>query len=111
MWDAPYGAGVLITGHIDIPAGARGLDLDTFDSFFQQGLIAQAGSKGVTSSTHVKICQGRQDGMRYELVLHGASREIVVGFSDRAYLVEYVRRTETPEDSAAARSLLSLCAP
>jgi uncharacterized protein YbaP (TraB family) len=111
MWDAPYGAGVLVTGHIDIPAGAQGIDLDTFDTFFQQGLIAQAGSKGVTSSTHVKICQGKQDGMLYKLVLHGDSREIVVGFSDRAYLAEYVRRTEMPQDSAAVRSLLSLCAP
>ncbi len=110
-WDEPNGAGALVTGHIDIPAGAQGLDLDTFDTFFQQGLIAQAGSKGVTSSMHVKICQGKQNGMRYKLVLHDTSREIVVGFSDRAYLVEYVRRTEMPEDAAAVRSLLSLCAP
>lgn len=111
MWSAPTGGEELVTGHIDIPAGAQGVDIDTFDTFFQQGLIAQAGSKGVTSSMRVKICGGKQDGMRYKLVLHGVSEEIVVGFSDRAYLAEYVRRTEIPEDSVAVRSLLSLCAP
>jgi uncharacterized protein YbaP (TraB family) len=111
MWSAPDFSGAMVTGHIDIPPGAQGLDIDTFDTFFRQGLIAQAGSKGLSSAERVKICQGKQDGMRYKLVLHGLFEEIVVGFSDRAYLAEYVRRTEVPEDAAAVRSLLSLCAP
>ncbi len=111
MWTAPDGGQALVTGHIDIPAGAQGFDLDTFDTFFRQGLIARAGSKGVTSSAHVKICGGKQDGMLYKLTLHASSEDIVVGFSDRAYLAEYVRRTEIAEDAVAVRSLLSLCAP
>lgn len=50
MWVAPYGGEGLVTGHIDIPSGVQGFDLDTFDTFFRQGLSAQAGNKGVTSS-------------------------------------------------------------
>ncbi|MEO7202557.1 MAG: hypothetical protein ABI431_06980 [Candidatus Tumulicola sp.] len=111
MWSAPDFSGAMVTGHIDIPSGAQGLDIDTFDTFFRQGLIAQAGRNGLKSAERVKICQGKQDGMRYKVVLHGLVEEIVVGFSDRAYLAEYVRRTETSQDPAAVRSLLSLCAP
>jgi uncharacterized protein len=111
MWTAPNDNSAMITGHIDIPSGAQGIDIDTFDTFFRQGLIAQAGTKGLTSSQRVKICQGKQDGMRYQLVLHDVHEDIVVGFSDRAYLSEYIRRTEIAEDPAAVRSLLSLCAP
>jgi uncharacterized protein YbaP (TraB family) len=82
MWVAPYGGEGLVTGHIDIPSGVQGFDLDTFDTFFRQGLSAQAGNKGVTSSTRVKICGGKQDGMLYKLVLQHTIEDIVVGFSD-----------------------------
>lgn len=109
MWVDPNRNGVVISGHLEIP-GISALDLDTLDSLFHQGLIAEA-AKGVQPSTRVKICGGKQNGTLTKVTLPTAQEEIVLAASDRGYIAQYVRPNGVAEDPAATRSLLSLCTP
>lgn len=110
MWVEPNHEGVLISGHLELP-GIGALDLDTLATLFRQGIIAKAGAQSVQSSNRVKICNGKQDGVLTKVALPTANEDIVLAVSDRSYIAEYIRRAGAAEDPAAARSLLSLCAP
>lgn len=110
MWTAPAGGGAVIAGHLaskDVTA----FDLDTFDAFLHQGLVAAAGQGGVAPSKHVKICGGKQNGVYETVALKNGKEDIVVALSDRAYLAEYVRNNGVKDDPAAIHSLFTLCAP
>jgi uncharacterized protein len=111
MWAGPKLGGLIMTGHLNLPAGLGTLTLDAFDALFQQGILSKAGAKLVQPSVHVNICAGTQAGTRSTVTLENYTEEIVVTMADRPYLAEYLRRTDTPEDPAAVRALLSLCAP
>jgi uncharacterized protein YbaP (TraB family) len=110
MWVAPTHLGVIVTGHIDLP-GVSSMDLDTLDTLFHQGLVAGAGAKGVQASTHVRICNGKQDGTYSKVTLGAVRQDIVLTFSGRGYLAQYIRPMSVADDPAAIRALLSLCAP
>jgi hypothetical protein len=116
MWAGPSRKGIIITGHWDLTNGVT--DLNSFDAVVRKEMIADAGAKNVQPSRPVKICGGKQDGTLTTLTMKMASQplvdateEVVVAFSDRGYLAQYVRHHGVPEDPAAMRSLLSLCAP
>jgi hypothetical protein len=100
-----------MTGHLNVPAGLGTLTLDAFDALFQQGILSQAGAKLVQPSVHVTICAGTQAGTRSTVSFEKYTEEIVLTMAGRPYLAEYLRRTNSPEDPAAVRALLSLCAP
>ena len=111
MWVAPNRGGIILTGHLSIP-GMSSTDLDSLDSLFHQGLVAGAGSKGtVQPSARVKICNGKQDGTYSKVRMSAVNEDVVLAVSDRGYLAEYTRRKDVPDDPAAIRSLMSLCAP
>ncbi len=110
MWVDPN-RGFIITGHLDLP-GISSMDLDALDTFFHQGLVAGVGFKGtVQPSTHVKICQGKQDGTYSKISTATVKEDVVLAVSDRGYLAQYIRPKTASEDPAAIRSLLTLCAP
>jgi hypothetical protein len=86
-------------------------DLDAIDVFFHQGLVAAAGGGAVQPSKHVKICNGKEDGL-YTTVTVGVEKEdIVIALSDHVYFAQYVRPGGNTDDPAAIQALLTLCAP
>lgn len=111
VWVDPAHGGAILLGHLELPI-VTSIDLDTLDELVHQGMIAAAGSKGsVQQSTHFKICNGTQDGTYSKVKLQTANEDIVLAASDRGYVAEYVRRKSAPDDPAAIKSLLTLCAP
>ncbi len=110
MWVDPNRRGAIISGHVDLPATAPA-DLDTLDAAFHQGVASAEGVKDVQPSTHVKICDGTQNGTYTKLTMTSVKEDVVLTVSDRGYLAQYVRGKDFPDDPAAVRSLLSLCAP
>jgi len=101
-----------MAGHLDL-GGMGSPDLDALDAVFHQGLVAAAGAKSTQPSTHVKICNGKQDATYTKLALDSppVREDVVLALSDRGYLAEYIRRKDVADDPAALSSLLSLCAP
>jgi uncharacterized protein len=110
MWVDPNHKGVLMSAHLDLP-GVSTVDLNTLDALLHQGMVAEAGAKGVQPSTHVKICGGKQDATLTKIATPTAQADVLLAVSDRGYLAEYVHPNGTPEDPAAVRALFSLCAP
>jgi uncharacterized protein YbaP (TraB family) len=111
MWIDSNHRGIIIAGHLDLP-GISANDLDALDSLFHQGLVEGAGAKSqVQPSTRVRICNGTQDATYTKIKLSTVAEDIVLTVSDRGYLANYVRRRDIPDDPAAIRSILSLCAP
>lgn len=111
LWVDPKRGAAMMAAHLDLP-GITATDLDTLDTLFHQGLIAGVGAKGsVQLSTRVKVCNGKQDATYTKVKLATVSEDVVLTVSDRGYLAEYVRGKGLPDDPAAIKSLLSLCAP
>lgn len=111
VWADPARGGAILLGHLELP-GISSIDLDTLDTLVHQGMIAAAGSKGsVQPSTRVRICNGTQDGSYSKVQLQIVKEDIVLAASDRGYVAEYVRRKSAPDNPAAIKSLLTLCAP
>ena len=110
MWVDPNHRGAILTGHLDLP-GVSATDLDALDALFHQGLIAAAGANNTQPSKRVKICNEKQDGTYTRVTIKAVKEDIVLAVSDRGYLAEYVRRNDAPDDPAATRALLTLCAP
>jgi hypothetical protein len=108
MFVNPKGGGAILTGHLSLPGT---LNLDTAGNLMQQGFVAVAGDRSVTPGKRVKICGGKQDGVMMSATLQKVREEVVVAVSDRPYLAQYIRLGTAPEDPAAVRSILSLCAP
>jgi hypothetical protein len=74
-------------------------------------LVAAAGGGAVQPSKHVKICDGKQDGL-YTTVTVGVEKEdIVIALSDRVYFAQYVRPSGNTDDPAAIQALLTFCPP
>jgi uncharacterized protein YbaP (TraB family) len=109
-WVAPAGREAILTGHVDVPGGAA-LDLDSVSALMREGLTVAAGSKGVGPSQRVRICRGTQDGTYSKVTLTTVKEDLVLAVSDRAYVAEYVRSKDQPDDAAATKALLTLCAP
>ena len=110
MWVDPNGGGVLLTAHLDEVSAAT-QDLASMDALFHQGMVAAAGDKNVTPSTRIKICGEKQDATYTKVTLENVKEDIVLTFSGRAYLVEYVRKVTATDDPAAIRAMRTLCAP
>lgn len=49
--------------------------------------------------------------MYSKVTLPNLKEDLVIAVSDRGYIAEYARGKDIPDDPAAIRSLLSLCAP
>jgi uncharacterized protein YbaP (TraB family) len=111
MWSDPKRNGVIMASHIDVPSGLATLNLDAFDALFAQGLLSDPSVKVMQPSRHVKICNGTQDGTLTVISSQKVVEEIVLAMWDRGYVAQYVRRMGSPEDPAAVRALLSVCAP
>jgi uncharacterized protein YbaP (TraB family) len=111
-WGDPKARGILLVGNLTMPAGGvLPRDLDAFDAFFHQGLVAAAGGGAVQPSKHVKICDGKRDGL-YTTVTVGVEKEdIVIALSDRVYFAQYVRPSGNTDDPAAIQALLTFCPP
>lgn len=111
VWVDPNRNELIIAGHLDLP-GISANDLDALNTNFHQGLVAGVGPKGVVeASTHVKICGGKQDGTYTKLQVASVNQDVVLAVSDRGYLAQYIRAKNTPDDPAAIKAMLSLCAP
>jgi uncharacterized protein YbaP (TraB family) len=110
MWVDPRGGAAIVTGHLVVGAAATP-DLDAIATLLHEGMVAESGEQNVAPNKRVKICGGKQDGVLTSVTLGKALEETAIGVSDRPYLAEYVRRPGAPEDPAAVRSILSLCAP
>jgi uncharacterized protein len=111
MWADPKLNGIMMAGHLDLPSSLGSVDLDTLDALFQQGIFSDGSVKVLQPSKRIKICDGAQDGTRIVVSYKNVIEEIVLAMSDRGYVAQYLRRSGIPEDPAAIRSLLSLCAP
>lgn len=111
MWSDPKGRGAIVEGYVDVPPGLATFNLDTFDALFQQSLLADNTVKVIQPSKRVKICSGTQDGTLTVISAQKVIQEFVLAMSDRGYVAQYVHRLGTPEDPAALRALLSVCAP
>lgn len=110
LWYNPNGWGILMTGHFDLTEpGAT--DLATAYALMHREMIAAAGAGGVQPSTRVKLCGGKQDGTLTKVTIKTYTEEVVLAVSDRAYMAQYTRPTDSAENSAAMHSLFTLCAP
>ena len=92
-------------------AGCEPYRRASLDALVHQGMVSQVGTKAVSASKRVKICNGTQDGTLTTMRLPDATEEIVLAISDRPYLAEYVRSTKLPESPTAVHALLSMCVP
>ena len=111
MWGDPKLNGVMMAGHLNLPSSLGTVDLDTLDALFQQSIFSDGSVKVLQPSKRIKICDGAQDGTRIVVSYKNVIEGIVLAGSDRGYVAQYLRRSGIPEDPAAIRSLLSLCAP
>ena len=109
MWLDPKGGGAIVTGHLAMPTATS--DLDAVASLVHDGIAAASGADAVTPAKRVKVCDGKSDGVAMSAALAKVSEQIVIAISDRPYVAEYVRANGAAENPAAARALLSLCAP
>jgi hypothetical protein len=110
LWADPKGGAAIVAGYFTLP-GVAAQDLDTVATLIHDGIAAEAGQENVTPAKRIKICGGEQDGVFLNVTLGKIREEIAIGISDRPYVAEYVRGVDAPEDPAAVRSILSLCAP
>lgn len=115
MWQAPNyrrtGENINI-GTVPVP---KGLSFDAFVALNRAGMERFVGAHNMLSSHAEKACNGSQKGWfllsKWAMgSLNIETEQVLVMGSTAAYTITYTRRTGTPEDVSARRSLDTICA-